>query len=108
MFRASGSFRYRARHRAGANLNKSLCAKMMIGFILITIFATASTDSSAAPPASKVLWGTAMEVRGLLAHNLLFGSDLFSVSCASAGNCSAGGNYALSSKHSQAFVVDET
>jgi hypothetical protein len=49
-----------------------------------------------------------MEVRGLPTHNYLFGSDLFTVSCASAGNCSAGGNFALNSKRSQAFVVNET
>lgn len=41
-------------------------------------------------------------------HNFLFGSELFSVSCASVGNCSAGGDYALDAKRSQAFVVDET
>jgi hypothetical protein len=49
-----------------------------------------------------------MEVRGLPTHNFLFGSDLFSVSCASVGNCSAGGNYALDARRSQAFVVDES
>jgi hypothetical protein len=81
---------------------------MMIGLVLIAIFGTASTDSLASPPTSKVLWGAAMTIHGLPTHNLLFGSDLFSVSCASVGNCSAGGNYALNSKHSQAFVVDET
>jgi hypothetical protein len=31
-----------------------------------------------------------------------------SVSCASAGNCSAGGNYSDASGHLQAFVVNET
>src|SRR5262249_39456384 len=30
------------------------------------------------------------------------------VSCTSAGNCSAGGDYATSRRHDQAFVVDET
>ena len=49
-----------------------------------------------------------MDVGGLPTHNYLFGSDLFAVSCASAGNCSAGGNYALNAKLSQAFVVSET
>ena len=89
-------------------MNKSHWAKMMIGLVSIAIFGTASTDSSASPPTSKVLWGTAMEIRGLPTRNLLFGSDLFSVSCASVGNCSAGGNYALNAKRSQAFVVDES
>jgi hypothetical protein len=71
--------------------------------------ALATSNSSLASPAStKVQWGPAMEVRGLPTHNYLFGSDLFTVSCASAGNCSAGGNYALNAKRSQAFVVSET
>jgi hypothetical protein len=87
-------------------VNKLRCARMMIS--VLTIATLATTESSASPSPPKVPWGNAMEVSGLPTHNLLFGSDLFSVSCASAGNCSAGGNYALSAKRSQAFVVDET
>jgi hypothetical protein len=68
----------------------------------------AVTGVSSAAPSSTVKWESAIEVRGLPRHNYLFGSDLFSVSCASPGNCSAGGNYALNAKRSQAFVVDET
>ncbi|HEY2305222.1 MAG TPA: hypothetical protein VGI05_05010 [Streptosporangiaceae bacterium] len=52
-------------------------------------------------------WGTAQEVPGIaaLTHGLAI---LESVSCASAGNCSAGGNYAVNTSHQQAFVVSET
>lgn len=65
-------------------------------------------STSGSSPAPKVQWGSATEIRGLPTHNYLFGSQLFSVSCAAAGNCSAGGNYALSAQRSQAFVVNET
>jgi hypothetical protein len=94
--------------KKGADLFKSHHPKLLIGFLLFAIVGSPSTYSSAAPLTPKVLWGNAMEGKGLPKHNYLFGSDLFSVSCASAGNCSAGGSYALSAKISQAFVVEET
>ena len=53
-------------------------------------------------------WGTAMEVPGTAALNQGGNAAINSVSCASAGNCSAGGYYHDSSGHSQAFVVSET
>ena len=82
--------------------------KLLIGILSFAIVVTTSTYSFAAPRSPRVLWGNAMEVQGLPKHNYLFGSNLFSVSCASVGNCSAGGNYALNAKLSQAFVVNET
>jgi hypothetical protein len=52
-------------------------------------------------------WRDAIEVPGTAALNA-GGSDLLvSVSCPSAGNCSAGGGYTDSSAHSQTFVVSE-
>jgi D-alanine-D-alanine ligase-like ATP-grasp enzyme len=50
-------------------------------------------------------WGQAQEVAAAL--NTDHDAALFSVSCASAGNCSAGGFYTDSSGLSQAFVVTE-
>jgi hypothetical protein len=52
-------------------------------------------------------WGTAKEVPGLAALTLNTGSAVNSVSCASAGNCAAGGYY-WGSSGTQAFVDDET
>jgi hypothetical protein len=52
------------------------------------------------------IWGEAMKVPGTAALN--HGSaTLNSVSCASAGNCSAGGFYADGSNNEQAFVVSQ-
>jgi len=53
------------------------------------------------------VWGTAIEVPGTGALNTGGNADLNSVSCASAGNCAAGGHYSDGSGNSQAFVVSE-
>jgi hypothetical protein len=50
-------------------------------------------------------WGKAEEVPGIAALNTGGGAEIYSVSCASAGNCSAGGYYTDTSGHYQAFVV---
>ena len=52
-------------------------------------------------------WGTAIEVPGTAALNTGGGAAVNSVSCASAGNCSAGGSYSDGPEHAQAFVVSE-
>jgi len=51
-------------------------------------------------------WHTAIEVPGTAALNISRLARVVSVSCASAGNCSAGGYYTNSSG-SQAFVVSQ-
>jgi hypothetical protein len=54
-------------------------------------------------------WGQAEDVPGIAALDVTDGYDLVaSVSCASAGNCSAGGFYTDNSEHQQAFVVSQT
>jgi hypothetical protein len=52
-------------------------------------------------------WGTAIEVPGTAALNQGGGAGVNSVSCARAGNCSAGGVYTDSSGNAQAFVVSQ-
>ena len=71
------------------------------------------TDSSGHDQAFVVsetngTWGKAEEVPGTAALNTGGDAEVASVSCASAGNCSAGGVYEDSSGHRQAFVVNET
>ena len=53
-------------------------------------------------------WHAAIEVPGTAALNKGGDARIFSVSCASAGNCSAGGIYLDGSRHTQAFVVSES
>jgi len=52
-------------------------------------------------------WHTAIEVPGTVALNHA-NANLSSVSCSSAGTCSAGGNYADNSGNGQAFVVSKS
>ena len=53
-------------------------------------------------------WHTAIEVPGTAALNQGGNAGIGSVTCATAGNCSAGGNYKDSSGLIQAFVVSQT
>jgi hypothetical protein len=53
------------------------------------------------------VWGTAVEVPGTAALNTGGDAGVYSVSCAAAGECAAGGEYKDGSGHYQAFVVRE-
>jgi hypothetical protein len=53
-------------------------------------------------------WGTAQQVAGTGGQNTGNNTFVSSMSCASPGNCSAGGQYTDAGGNSQAFVVDET
>ena len=64
-------------------------------------------DGVARVPATVRGWGTALAVPGTVALNKGANARINSVSCASAGNCSAGGAYTDRSHHLQAFVVSE-
>ncbi len=57
---------------------------------------------------AKGVWGRAQQVPGTAALNKGGEAEITSVSCARAGNCSAGGFYKDASGHLQAFVVNET
>ena len=59
------------------------------------------------PVETNGIWGHALEVPGTAALNSGGYASIYSVSCASAGNCSAGGSYTDSFNHMQAFVVSE-
>jgi hypothetical protein len=52
-------------------------------------------------------WGKAVQVPGTSALNRGGAAETLSVSCPSAGNCTAGGYYTGSRGHSQAFVVGQ-
>ena len=68
----------------------------------------AAAQAAGARAVSGGTWGTAKEVPGTATLNAGGSAAVWSVSCASAGNCSAGGGYTDSSGHGQAFVVSET
>jgi hypothetical protein len=56
-------------------------------------------------PAADGIWGTAEKVPGTAALNQGGIATIYSASCATAGNCGAGGSYLDSSGSFQAFVV---
>ncbi len=66
------------------------------------------TGNQQAFVADKVngVWETAVQVPGTAALET-FGARVSSVSCASAGNCVAGGNYTVVGHYLQAFVADD-
>jgi hypothetical protein len=54
------------------------------------------------------VWGRAIEVPGIAALNQGYEyTSILAMSCAQAGNCSAGGDYTDSANHQRAFVVNE-
>jgi hypothetical protein len=53
------------------------------------------------------VWGTAIEVPGTAALDVGGQAQVYSVSCASAGNCAAGGSYTDGSFHLQVFVASQ-
>jgi hypothetical protein len=53
-------------------------------------------------------WDQAIEVPGLGTLNKIRDAQVLSVSCGSAGNCAAGGQYIGSAGHAQAFVASES
>jgi hypothetical protein len=54
------------------------------------------------------IWGNAIKMPGSATLNVGGKAGITSVSCASAGNCAAGGYYTDGSGHTHAFVVSET
>src|SRR6266699_3172026 len=71
--------------------------------------ASAGTRALTDPGTAAVpgTWGTAKEVPGTASLNKGGSAQVNSVSCASAGNCSAGGFYKNGSQQQQAFVVSK-
>jgi hypothetical protein len=73
--------------------------------------ASAATEAGVTTVARAVAggrWGVAQEVPGTAALNLAGGADVYSISCGSAGNCSAGGAYEYKIERWEPFVVSET
>ncbi len=80
---------------------------MMVLAGAAAVWCAAPSAVIAAPTARAGTWRTAIEVPGSGALNKGGNAEVFSVSCASAGNCAAGGFYKDSSGHLQVFVVSE-
>jgi ricin-type beta-trefoil lectin protein len=86
--------------------------RLGLAALTVVLAATSLTLMSAGGPArasaAPVLWGPAQQVPGMAALTGGDTSEILSMSCASAGNCAAGGLYDDTSHHLQAFVVNES
>jgi hypothetical protein len=104
--------------------DKSRCAALILvvaaaaaACMAVAASASASASAAQARPAGAAWrlatgnpWGKAQEVPGLAAFSKGHETEIASVSCASAGNCSAGGDYTVGSVGSfrqEAFAVSE-
>ena len=73
----------------------------------VGVASAAGPAAAGARTLSGGTWGTAIEVPGTATLNTGGGAQVNSVSCATAGNCSAGGDYRDSAFHYQVFVVSQ-
>src|SRR5258706_548321 len=80
---------------------------MMVLAGAAAVWCAAPSAVIAAPTARAGTWRTAIEVPGSGALNKGGNAEVFSVSCASAGNCAAGGLYRDGVITEQALVVSE-
>jgi hypothetical protein len=81
------------------------CAAVLQG---ASAAAATSPVGGARDEAASVTWGKAQEVPGTATLNKGGGAGITAMSCASVGNCSAGGYYTTASNISPVFVVSET
>ena len=96
-------------------MRRSFVRAAVAGAMVWPALLTSVGATAAVPAANSALgamtggtWGTAEEIPGLAALNQGGYAPVASVSCGSAGNCSAGGRYTDGSSNLQAFVASET
>src|SRR5579864_529181 len=89
---------------AGATV--CLAASLAVTAAPAALAVTAAPTSGAVARAGA--WGTAIEVPGLASLSKGQLAAMGSVSCATPGNCAAGGFYLLPTDQGQAFLVSET
>src|SRR3981081_2822529 len=90
-------------------MSAAVAAAAACSGLLIDAGAVAGTRAATGARAavSGGTWGSAEEVPGSAALNQGGTARIASVSCGTAGNCSAGGDYTGSAGRQEAFVADE-
>src|SRR5690242_20710425 len=86
------------------NTRRSAAMRVAAAAAVCAMVVTGAGVAAAAPGGT---WGTAREMPGTAALDQGLPAEALSVSCASAGNCSAGGTYVDGSALQQAFVASE-
>ena len=84
-----------------------MAASIMAGAVPAMPTAAAAASGITPTVGSADGWGKAIEVPGTATLNTGSDAEVLSVSCASAGNCGAGGSYFSHRFRGQAFVVSE-
>ena len=106
---AGGKSKSRILRRAGA-------VAPVLTTVLLAVAPAAGAAPAGSPAAASTVtvaagsggtWGKAEKVPGTATLNKAGGAIVSAVSCASAGNCSAGGSYLDSPDHNQLFVVSQ-
>jgi hypothetical protein len=77
------------------------------GILFASVLAMIASQVAPELASASGTWGRAIEVPGLSTLNAYANASVSSVSCSSAGNCSAVGSYQPSSGVTQAFVANE-
>jgi hypothetical protein len=98
------------------NVRAFAAARRIAAAAAVTCATVLAPAAAMASPGTQALaavaraggWRPAIEVPGLASLSEGFGGGVQSVSCASVGNCVAGGFYELPTDQAQAFVVTET
>jgi hypothetical protein len=93
--------------RRAAVTAAAVVAAVLSSASLTAASAVAGPRAPVTARASGGTWGTAKAVPGIAALNKGGVSDVNSVSCGSAGNCSLGGYYTSASGNWEAFVASE-
>src|SRR5690242_8514098 len=83
-----------------------MCRAAVVAGAAVVLVGPVVAVASAAGGTVGGTWGTAREVPGTAALNVGGAAQILSVSCPSAGSCSAGGSYS-GATGTQAFVVNE-
>jgi hypothetical protein len=83
------------------------CASLALAGAVVWCGLPAAAQTAGSQGGATGAWGRAIEVPGLAALNTGGDAAVSSVSCASSGNCAAGGFYTFHGAKQSAFVADE-
>jgi hypothetical protein len=97
--------RDRAKAREVSSMRRAVQVVIATAVLWPGLLTGASAAAAAGPAALGGAWGSAEGVPGTAALNQGGTGVIRSVSCGSAGNCGAGGDYTDSAGHLQAYVV---
>jgi hypothetical protein len=94
-------------HSENLKVNRQRQMKFIAATCVAVLIAVAVLLYVLPSTGSVVVWRRAIQVRGTSAVQFARGANLYSISCANAGNCSAVGQYQVTQHRNEAIVEDE-